>query len=712
MIADIPHPATQKTDAVSAILPFCSHDNDVLRCAAIRALAAQDAQGTGIREALLKAILDEDPDVRSDAMEALAAHALPGDAPDLRASLEGDPVREVKLAAIHTLANLKDDTSARLLRDLMQSRCEGRVHWEDQLGDWEDWLDIQTACIQALGKMGATEAIDDMFAAMADEFGQNLDTQVFAALADMGSDGVPWLLAQIEVGDALSRKRAAQALVRVAPDAILEYADVIVSSADTQIRLLGMSVLPDTDTRLSALFQDTDPAIRSAALMRLAGDHPSLVHQALADNSPQVQATALACLDLPVPANLHAPLVDNALAWLQSANTDLAGAAAALLPMLAPDRCETPLIELAANPHRPLDLRVAAVRALAHRHVPNRLTHLTALLSSAAQQVRVAALHGLRSMADDGDGEAIGILAQAIAGSVLPPRDRLQKRPPEEAADLTAPRDEEDRARANRVRITADGDIVPDTAEAADTASSTVASIQSELSADPPVSPAQDKAAPDGQSGKKRKRRAVEGPETVADDLSRVAMTIAADLPDARLETAILSRLDDTDNGLRTTAWEQLARLAEDGRAGPQARTAALSALEETDPVIRFAAFRILCAHGATADIQARALVDEDALIRAAAVAMLPPGAALDHVTDQASAVRESALGNVLKAPDGPTVIAAVDRLLQSDHIATLSELLSRSPIAGEHAARVLTSAMPARNALVLLEAFARAQAG
>ena len=88
MIADIPHPATQKIDAVSAILPFCSHDNDVLRCAAIRALAAQDAQGTGIREALLKAILDEDPDVRSDAMEALAAHALPGDVLTLRGSMK------------------------------------------------------------------------------------------------------------------------------------------------------------------------------------------------------------------------------------------------------------------------------------------------------------------------------------------------------------------------------------------------------------------------------------------------------------------------------------------------------------------------------------------------------------------------------------------------------------------------------------------------
>ena len=175
MIVDLPDLTTDTPNAVSAILPYCRNENEVLRSAAIRALASQGAGDTRSRQALLSAILDEDPDVRTDAMHALANEALAKDASVFRTSLEGDPVREVKLAAIHALANLKDEPSVPFLRDLMLSRCEDRVAWEDELGDWEDWLDIQVACIQALGQIGATDMIEDMFDALNDEFGQTLD---------------------------------------------------------------------------------------------------------------------------------------------------------------------------------------------------------------------------------------------------------------------------------------------------------------------------------------------------------------------------------------------------------------------------------------------------------------------------------------------------------------------------------------------------------
>ena len=149
---------------------------------------------------------------------------------------------------------------------------------------------------------------------------------------------------------------------------------------------------------------------------------------------------------------------------------------------------------------------------------------------------------------------------------------------------------------------------------------------------------------PEETSSKRRKRRAVEGPEAVGDDLSRVAITLSAELPDSQIEAAILSRLNAADEALRATAWTQLARRCEGGDASEETQTAAKSALEDHNPVVRLAAFQIARAQGTSCDIRAMALADEDALIRAAGVGMLQPNAALDYITDDALAVRNAAL--------------------------------------------------------------------
>ena len=60
--------------------------------------------------------MDPDPDLRADAMAALVRCARPEDAPAIRRSLAGDPVGEVKVAAVQALARLKDGGSVPLLR--------------------------------------------------------------------------------------------------------------------------------------------------------------------------------------------------------------------------------------------------------------------------------------------------------------------------------------------------------------------------------------------------------------------------------------------------------------------------------------------------------------------------------------------------------------------------------------------------------------------
>ena len=154
--------------------------------------------------------MDEDPDVRSDSMAALVHRARPQDAAAIRRSLQSDPVGDVKIAAIQALCRLKDEASIALLQALAKDRCEPDVAWEH--GSWDDWLDVQVAAIDALGRMNAGGAVDDLIEARADESGQDLDHAVFAALARMPGRGVATLLGFLGDGDARVRQRALAAL--------------------------------------------------------------------------------------------------------------------------------------------------------------------------------------------------------------------------------------------------------------------------------------------------------------------------------------------------------------------------------------------------------------------------------------------------------------------------------------------------------------------
>ena len=109
-------PPNPSLDTVRAIARHLHKGEDVVRCAAARALGAIGDEKAA--PALVDALLDEDPDVRTDAMAALVHCARPEDADAIRRSLLGDPVKEVKVFAIEALSRLADGASVPLLRGL------------------------------------------------------------------------------------------------------------------------------------------------------------------------------------------------------------------------------------------------------------------------------------------------------------------------------------------------------------------------------------------------------------------------------------------------------------------------------------------------------------------------------------------------------------------------------------------------------------------
>ncbi len=119
-------PSLPRLDAAAVIARHLRSEDEVTRCLAAKALGniGENTGGDVAADALVAALMDTDPDVRADAMDALVTCARPQDATHIRRSLIGDPVQEVKVAALRVLAHLGDQESIALIRRLAVDRAQ------------------------------------------------------------------------------------------------------------------------------------------------------------------------------------------------------------------------------------------------------------------------------------------------------------------------------------------------------------------------------------------------------------------------------------------------------------------------------------------------------------------------------------------------------------------------------------------------------------
>lgn len=701
-------PAANRPDAVPLILDQLARGNDVIRTGAVRAAAALAMGDDRVRVALLDSLLDEDPDVRTDAMDALVHCARAEDADTLRRSLLGDPVREVKHAAIRALTRLNDTASIGIFRKLANSRADDDVAWEDENDAWDDWLDVQIAVIDALGQMGAKEAIDDLLAARDDEEGQVLDGPVFAALAAIGDKGLVWLLAIAQSEQGLGRTRALELLATVQSDVLVDFAEVLVGDSSAEVRRLALPLLTADDPRIEELvLHDPDDGVRCEALCMFAADQPDFAILALSDKSESVQAAALDHLLFPLEDSLQSALTDNAIAWLQFAKEKLAIAAAHILPQLASDRAVEPLMDLARDTTRPLEARLAAVSALANLSDVSATERLITLMGNEAQQVRAVALTRLAERCRAGDGAAGQALAMAMEGTLLSPDRAVVVHAAETGADLAMSK--ADDASRGHLHISRDGDIVEtESGDTNDAHLSTLDAIQRVRRAETQPDLAED--TPEESAPKRRYRRAVEGPETIADDLRILALVIAGDAHGVAIEVAIVEAVESADDALRLAAYSALLKRAQTDRNSPPTVDLALVGLADDNPAVRSTAAEILALHPANKVALEAFLEDPDALVRAVAVRHAATNEqALSALEDTALVVREAALAKVLATGQDDLASSVFDALAQAERIDTLADACRKSDLVLTRSIQALadTDATP-KQAHVLLEALAR----
>ncbi|MGH1412778.1 MAG: HEAT repeat domain-containing protein [Pelagimonas sp.] len=685
---------TDSFDAVPTLLHHLATGNEVIRTDAARALANTARGDDRVRRALLAALRDEDPDVRSDAMEALRHFADPDDAPIIRASLIGDPVREIKLAAIALLVQLRDKDAIPVLHKLAMDRCQDEIAWEDDLGMWDEWLEVQTACIRALGQLHATASVRDILEARDDEFGQNLDLPVCDALSQMGPDGMVWLLTIAQTEQGLARKRVLETMARMDSAALEPHLDFLLNDDNFDVRKLALPLLAPDDPKLADLaLNDPHSDIRVAALIRGAAAQSEMAVSGLSDRAPEVQAAALDHLTLPLDEKLVAALEPNLQAWLLTDDGSLATAVARNWLRLSAGGEVDPLLMLINNNDRPLEARLAAVDALAKMQGAPATERLISVLSNPAQQVRTQILTHLVARAKSEDMAAIEVLAAAAQGALRAAQDTGQSAP--------------DIADRPRLHITKDGDVeaVPpamaqdETPAAKPAASSTLEAIQINRIAPPKQ---------EGKGKKARKRQAIEGPADVAHDLSRLALSLIGGIASDDIAKAIRAMTGNAKDDLRFGAFRALEQRSFAGLLTAEDTPYLSTGMMDRTHIVRTIAAR-LAADLPDLHQQLVALKsDPDALVRSLAIpAIQDPAELFDCLSDPDNRVRQAAFSRLLSL-DAYDAEVMLDRLLEAEATHVIGHGAAHSPSFYRAVLdRLSTEGLPKKDVHVLLMSLA-----
>ncbi len=697
---------------------------------------------------------DPDPDLRADAMDALARCARPEDAPAIRRSLAGDPVGEVKMAAIRALARLKDVSSVGLLRALARSRCEAEVAWEELDGGWDDWLDVQVAAIEALGAIGADEAVDDLIEIREDEEGQDLDHVVFSTLARLPARGVPALHGFLEHKGARVRERALAALSTVGRDALAPLREALVRDPSPDVRRLAIDCFDEGDETLAALASnDPDAAVRCAALARAAPVRADVWRSALRDPDEAVRAVALEARGSEPaleargsepaleargsePAGSDEPdLVANVEAWLRTAAAPLATVCAAVLPTLAGTRSQSALCEAAEDTERHPEVRIAALRSLGGIETQESVDALSRAAVDRARQVRLAALAALVELSGSAAGDVAdrsrAVLTDAVRGSLVPePSEEASNGRDGTPAPEVAARHHDGKAEAAAPDDGTSPTLTPPSSGPDDEASGTdetePAYPRSTLDAigGRVLSPAQPgaAAAPSDDGGRPSKpapkirpgRVAVEGPDHFSQDLRVVALRLTAECAGDGIEEALLEAAASTVPALRTAAFEAIARRAAAMPLSSDLTEIAVEALQDGDPSVRAAAARALSARGDAGLHLAPLLDDPDDGVRAAAlkaVATTHPERTVGGLRDPSASVRGAALDGVAGCGQGALFEQAMKTIVEGGFTDTLNQACRRHPVARQVLLGMLREAgtLSPQDLLMILEAVAHA---
>ncbi len=620
---------------VEALGDILSEGVDVHRCLAAKALGRIRAgQAAG---PLIKALLDEDEDVRTDAAEALAKIGDPAASDQLYENLIGDPCTEVKLFAIAALVKTGDSRIAPWLVRMVKGRDE-EITWDEQefySSGWDDWVDIQAGAIAGLADLRIDSAVPDIVAALKDEEAQDIAETVFKALTRIGPAGIDALGEYLKDPQSRTRRRAATAVAGACSQEARDLYPYAFSDPSPDVRLAALrarAAVDPQDVWLAVMLEDNDEDVRAETVKLLGRLYPVELVPLLDDPSPKVVALAMTALGEAEGGGDIAPKVTELTG---SAVTEVAAAACAALGKIVPDSAADMLEKALTDRDLDCAVRLGALKGLCSAAGNRTTATLISVIDDPERQVRLenmVALAGIARREPEWPNAAADALLLAMQGAYAPE--------PEEPAEVAEPAQPE-----------TDADAAECEEEPAETPKDDAAQVTSTLDSilqdGPAIKPfvglpeqGIDLSAEDMErlAIARRvvgKRKMPKTPDIVLhEDVQRFAARVLSELDHPDATRALAAALETDDAETVATAADSLARIADRlGQIPGDVETAIIAALAQVPIPGKLPLIRTLGTSGGddAKDLLLCLTADEDGFVRNEAIRALSaaePGSA------------------------------------------------------------------------------------
>ena len=254
-------PAVNRNTVIGAFHQVLGRNDALSRCSAVKALQKMDADDEVSTGRLVDLLLDQDPDVRMDAVVALGRMKVAQAALPLLENLEKDPEGEIRIEVVKALSRISSpQTVERLIHCFKEDGYPELDYMVDDLEFNACW-EVQSSLMDALAEIGDSRAVEALIEVLEAEGYEDLQESGFRALAKLsGETARKFLLRQLRQGGAIARRRAASAL-----SDLPELRSIATEPAKATIP-------SDVLTALTRALADTDPGVRINAAQALAAE--------------------------------------------------------------------------------------------------------------------------------------------------------------------------------------------------------------------------------------------------------------------------------------------------------------------------------------------------------------------------------------------------------------------------------------------------------
>ncbi len=402
---------TQSTNITDALCQLLDTGDEADRCYAARTLGVMMAEDAVSK--LAGCLKDEDIDVCVDAAEALGNIGNPAALPALLEALAFETSGEVSRFLVQAIGRIGGEGTTEALIKAATERPKD-MEWD---GDWDTWWDVQKEAIQALGELGAEEAVETLIGLLDDDSQQEVETDILRTLAKIPGRGTDALIDRLQNQSlpSHSRRRAAKALASVSGGETVRALGRALKDNTPEVRAEAIRALATlkADRYFSAvllMLRDPEEEVRHAAISavlelsqigKLSADIQAELISMLDDSSSQVRSTLFSTL---IPTVGTRPLsdenLDTVLNGLNDKSAETASAACTLLGYNNDIRALGPLLEVLQNLAGHPMVRREAAMAIARLGRVNHevMDSLGKAVGDRQQAVRLGALNALMEM--------------------------------------------------------------------------------------------------------------------------------------------------------------------------------------------------------------------------------------------------------------------------------------------------------------------------